>query len=162
MTSGASAWLIDQRWFKAYPLSGETTTIGRGPDSTIILRDPAVSRTHAEVRQEGADYTLRVLGSSGTNVNGVRVDSSCKLNEGDLIEIAFSGLRFTTRAPTGEMFVVPRDVVVTSDRHEVPTRATLHSMHPITLASRAKQHWHFVLVALLVLLVIAICAERPV
>ena len=27
MTSGANAWLIDQRWAKAYPLS-ETTTIG--------------------------------------------------------------------------------------------------------------------------------------
>jgi len=159
MTSGASAWLIDERWFKAYPL-GASTTIGRGPQSTIILRDPAVSRTHAEVRNEEGSFVLHAQGSSGTKVNDVRVNTSCTLREGDVVEIAFSTLRFTTHAPTGEMFVVPRDAIVTSDRHEVPTRATLHGMHPITMAARWRQYWHIVLIAALILLVVAICAQR--
>ena len=157
MTSGAQAWLIDQRWAKAYPL-GESTTVGRGPDSTVVLRDPAVSRRHAEITREGEAYVLRAMGSSGTLLNGVRVATDCVLQEGDLIEIAFTILRFTKLAPTGEMFVVRRDAVYSRDRLDVPTRATLHQMHPITLISRWQRYWHLVLVLLLVVLVLAICA----
>ena len=39
MTSGAEAWLVDDRWGKAYPIT-EDTTIGRGSACAIILRDP--------------------------------------------------------------------------------------------------------------------------
>ena len=135
MTSGAQAWVIDQRWAKAYPLA-EITTVGRGADSTVVLRDPAVSRRHAEITREGEAYVLRAMGSSGTLLNGVRVATDCVLQEGDLIEIAFTVLRFTKLAPTGEMFVVPRDAVYSRDRLDVATRATLHRMHPITLIAR--------------------------
>jgi pSer/pThr/pTyr-binding forkhead associated (FHA) protein len=159
VTSGAHAWLVDQRWAKAYPLE-ETTTIGRGADSTIILRDPAVSRAHAEIRREKDSWVLQALGSSGTLLNEVRVSTDCVLQEGDLIEIAYSTFRFTLRAPTGEMFVVPRDAAHSADRISVPTRATLHSMHPITLISRWRKYWHVILVLLLVVMVLAICAGQ--
>lgn len=157
MTSGASAWLIDQRWAKAYPLA-EETTIGRGADSTVVLRDPAVSRRHAEITRDGDAFVLRAMGSAGTLLNGVRVATDCVLQEGDLIEIAFTTLRFTKLAPTGEMFVVPRDAVYSRDRLSVPTRATLHRMHPITLLSRWQRYWHLLLALLLVILVLTICA----
>lgn len=157
MTSGANAWLIDQRWAKAYPLS-EETTIGRGAECTVVLRDPAVSRRHAEITRDGEAYVLRAMGSAGTQLNGVRVATDCVLQEGDLIEIAFTTLRFTKLAPTGEMFVVPRDAVYSRDRIEVPTRATLHAMHPITLISRWQRYWHILLALLLVVLVLSICA----
>jgi pSer/pThr/pTyr-binding forkhead associated (FHA) protein len=155
--SGADAWLVDERWFKAYPLASRTT-IGRSANSTIILRDPAVSRVHAEVRREALGFVLRARGSAGTKVNGVRVGGECALQEGDVIEIAYSNLRFTQRAPTGEMFVVSRDPVANVDSLDVPTRATLHAMHPITLAARWRRWWHYLAIAALVLLVIAICA----
>lgn len=159
MTSGADAWLVDERWFKAYPLA-ERTTIGRSAHSTIILRDPAVSRVHAEVRRDGITYVLQAQGSSGTKVNGARVGDEFVLQEGDVIEIAFTNLRFTTHAPTGEMFVVSRDRAASSDQLDAPTRATLRSMHPITLMSRWRQWWHLAVIAALVLLVVAICAQR--
>lgn len=161
MTSGARAWLVDQRWMKVYPLA-DATTIGRGPDNTIILRDPAVSRDHAEIRREGASHVLRASGTSGTTLNGEPVTADSVLDEGDIIEIAFTQLRFTERAPTGEMFVVLRDAAHSADRIEVPTRATLHAMHPITLAARWRRYWHLLLVLMLVVLVLALCAERSV
>ena len=157
MTSGAQAWLIDQRWAKAYPLA-EITTIGRDAESTILLRDPAVSRRHAEISREGEAYVLRAMGTSGTLLNGVRVATECVLQEGDLVEIAFTTLRFTKLAPTGEMFVVPRDAVSSRDGLDLPTRPTLHGMHPITLISRWQRYWHLLLGLLLVVLVLAICA----
>src|SRR5688572_21291207 len=70
MTSGADAWLVDDRWGKAYPLTDQETTIGRGQPSAIIIRDPAVSRVHASVRRRGVEFVLSVTGSAGTSVNG--------------------------------------------------------------------------------------------
>ncbi len=157
MTSGADAWLVDERWFKAYPL-GERTTIGRSSESTIIMRDSAVSRMHAEVRRDGIAYVLHSRGSSGTKVNGAQVGDECALQEGDIIEIAFSRLRFTSHAPTGEMFVVRRDPRGSADALDLPTRATIRPERPMALIWR--RWWHLALLAALVLLVITICAGR--
>lgn len=150
MTSGADAWLVDERWFKAYPLVGDTT-IGRSAKCTIILRDPAVSRIHAEVKKQPNGYVLQPRGSSATTLNGTRVSSANVLQQGDVIEIGVTTLRFTFNAPTGEMFVVSRDYPVPSDRAEAPTRPTLHAMHPITLASRVSVFWRRILVVLLLI-----------
>ena len=154
MTSGADAWLVDERWFKAYPLVDETT-IGRGSRCTIIVRDPAVSRVHATVKRTPSGYHLESRGASGTKVNGTSVTSSYVLQEGDIVDIAFTTLRFTTKAPTGEMFVVSRDYPTHIDRLEPPTRATLHAMHPITLMSRSRPYWQRILVAVLILAMLA-------
>lgn len=162
MTSGADAWLIDDRWGKAYPLTEPETTIGRGQPSTILIRDPAVSRSHAVVRRTGGVYVLSVSGASGTSVNGQPLTRDHTLAEGDTIEIALTALRFTFNAPTGEMFIVSRDHPVQREFEEAPTRATLHGMHPVTLASRSytrfRGHWHFVLVILLTITVLSLCA----
>src|SRR5215210_1967220 len=117
-----AAWLVDERWAKAYPL-GELTTVGRGPQNTIILRDVAVSRLHAEVRRESETYVLQPYGASATKVNGIPVGVSWPLQEGDVVEIAFSRLRFTTRPPTQEMIVIERDVPTLRDTQEGPTQA---------------------------------------
>jgi pSer/pThr/pTyr-binding forkhead associated (FHA) protein len=162
MTSGADAWLVDDRWGKAYPLTEVETTIGRGQPSVIIIRDPAVSRSHARIRREGVNFVLSVSGASGTSLNGEPVTDEVTLAEGDTIEIALTALRFTFHAPTGEMFVVSRDHPVQPALEEAPTRATLHAMHPITLASRSytrmRAYWHFTLVVLLTIAVLGLCA----
>lgn len=158
MTSGAEAWLVDERWFKAYPIVDETT-IGRSPTCSIILRDPAVSRLHAKIRRSGGDHVLCVEGGAGTKLNGVRLEGEMTLEENDVIEIASSSLRFTRHAPTGEMFVVSRDYPTNIDRFEPPTRDTLHALHPITLMSRTPKYWRAVIiVVLLVALVLFVMA----
>ena len=121
-----SAWLVDERWAKAYPLS-EVCTIGRGEHNTVILRDPAVSRLHAEIRKDAGSYVLHAQGASGTRVNGLGIGDTCQLHDGDVIEIAFSMLRFTTRPPTTEMVVIPRDTPTYVDSTETPTHAKLRA-----------------------------------
>lgn len=162
MTSGADAWLVDDRWGKAYPLTERETSIGRGQPSAVIIRDPAVSRNHAVVHRTPSAYLLTVNGASGASVNGQPVEGQHVLEEGDTIEIALTALRFTFSAPTGEMFVVSRDHPVQPEVEEAPTRATLHAMHPITLASRSytrfRPYSHLVIVILLTLAVLALCA----
>ncbi|MDE3164558.1 MAG: FHA domain-containing protein, partial [Acidobacteriota bacterium] len=56
------------------PVSPLPFTIGRQPESSLILRDSRVSRTHARILGEGEGYVLEDLGSRhGTYVNGKRV-----------------------------------------------------------------------------------------
>jgi pSer/pThr/pTyr-binding forkhead associated (FHA) protein len=152
------AWLVDDRWAKAYPL-GDSTTIGRGAESTIILRDPSVSRQHATVAREERGFVLLVHGSSGTKLNGQPVESDSVLREGDTIEIAHTLLRFTLRAPTGEMFVVRRDRPTPYDNPEVPTDATIRGANSMMVTWRT--HWHFIVgVALLVLMLLVLLASQ--
>jgi predicted component of type VI protein secretion system len=154
----AEAWLVDDRWAKAYPLS-ESTTIGRGAENTIILRDPAVSRQHATVGRRENGFVLLVHGSSGAKLNGLPVAADSVLKEGDAIEIAHTLLRFTLRAPTGEMFVVRRDRPTPYDNPEVPTDAPLTAMNPWVAGWR--KHWHFVVgLALLVLMLLVLLATQ--
>lgn len=149
------AWLVDDRWAKAYPLA-ERTTLGRSGESTVILRDPAVSRQHAEIVRETNAFVLRASGSSGTKVNGVPVASEHELHEGDVVEIAFTSLRFTLKAPTGELFVIRKDAATLLDRNEGPTRPTLHELHPITLVRRWRRWWHLAAGFLLLLLMLLV------
>ncbi|MFP3905713.1 MAG: FhaA domain-containing protein [Acidimicrobiales bacterium] len=71
-------------------------TVGRMPESTLVLADPNVSRNHAEVRPQGDGYVVVDLGSTnGTRVNGVKV-SEHVLRDGD--EIMFGNTRVTFTA----------------------------------------------------------------
>jgi class 3 adenylate cyclase len=72
-----------------YLLRRDTTTIGRASDCNVRINHPTVSRIHAELTWEGG--TLIITHLSPTNptlVNGVPIREPCKLNTGDLIEIA--------------------------------------------------------------------------
>lgn len=56
--------LVDQR-----ELSGDRTTIGRGPDNDIVLSSPGVSKHHAIIERQGDGFVVIDNGSS----NGVFV-----------------------------------------------------------------------------------------
>ena len=78
------------------PLTESILTIGRLPESNIVLADPNVSRAHAEIRPRGVGYVVVDLGSTnGTRVNGARV-SEQQLADGD--EIAFGNTRMRFEA----------------------------------------------------------------
>jgi pSer/pThr/pTyr-binding forkhead associated (FHA) protein len=70
-------------------------TIGRSRDCDIFLEDLAVSRLHATIRQlPDGEYELEDHRSvSGTLVNGSAV-TRCRLNEGDIVQIGQSKLKF--------------------------------------------------------------------
>ena len=64
--------LRDGRVIREAVFSTLPVTIGRGPDNSVVLTDPSVSRSHARIeRPEGGGYRLVDLGSR----NGLRVEA---------------------------------------------------------------------------------------
>jgi len=76
------------------PLGEFVVTIGRHPDSTVVMADPNVSRRHAEIRPSGDGYVVVDLGSTnGTTVGGTRVRERL-LADGDDIRFGTTSVRF--------------------------------------------------------------------
>jgi catechol 2,3-dioxygenase-like lactoylglutathione lyase family enzyme len=77
-------------------LGPETLTIGRLPESAIVVNDPNASRRHAEIRRVGSEVLVVDLNSTnGTRVNGAPVKER-KLADGDQVVIGTTVLRFET------------------------------------------------------------------
>jgi transcriptional regulator with GAF, ATPase, and Fis domain len=85
----------------AGPLSGETFpltekefSIGRASSNRLCLNDGKVSRTHCLIRQEGAGFKIKDLGSqNGTFINAVPATER-SLEDGDQIRIGESHFVF--------------------------------------------------------------------
>ncbi len=89
------SYLVYEFERRAYPLSNRNFTIGRDAGSDIVIREPAVSRSHAEVRPEAGEFTLHTAGATGTLLNGDAVASPAQLEDGDRISVG--SLEFTFR-----------------------------------------------------------------
>jgi pSer/pThr/pTyr-binding forkhead associated (FHA) protein len=153
------AWLVDEHWGKAYRLK-ETTSIGRGPDNAVILREPEVSRLHADVHFDGSDFLLRRLGAAGTRLNDVPLDQPRALHEGDRVEIGFTTLRFTQRDPAEiDALEISRDLPTPRESIEVPTSASMRAstaQPPHRARARAVRLWWMIAAVALVLIGLAI------
>lgn len=80
-----------------FPLtSGTCWTIGRSADSSIVLADRWMSRTHAMIQRMGqGEFYLIDLGSrNGTFLNGRRVSTPVLLRNGDRITFGQTELEF--------------------------------------------------------------------
>jgi pSer/pThr/pTyr-binding forkhead associated (FHA) protein len=98
----ARCYLVYEFERRAYPLTGDTFSIGRDAGSRIVIREPSVSRAHAEVRSEGDQYVLHASGPTGTKLNGEPVISPESLTDGDRIEVGSAELTFRRgRLPLG-------------------------------------------------------------
>jgi hypothetical protein len=77
-----------------FELTESIVTIGRHPDSNLVLGDPNVSRNHAEIRPQGDRYIVVDLGSTnGSRINGARIDTQV-LQDGDEITFGNTKMRF--------------------------------------------------------------------
>ena len=102
----ATAYLVYEFERRAYPLSEDGFTIGRDAASGIVVREPAVSRSHAEVRAEAGEYVLHTSGATGTRLNGENIHAPRQLKEGDKIEIGTAELTFRrSKLPLGVSIV---------------------------------------------------------
>lgn len=89
------ALLIDRAAKKGYTLRKRVVQIGREIGCNIVLKDPTVSRFHADVRAEGGEYVLYSMGSTGTKINGRSITVPRMLEEGDQIAIGDTVLVFS-------------------------------------------------------------------
>lgn len=75
-------------------------TLGRDPGNDIILRDPKVSRHHAEIVFERGFFVLHDLSSAnGTFVNGKRIRIA-PLTHGSRLKLGNTHGRFSEELPT--------------------------------------------------------------
>ncbi len=88
--------LIDLTTNRSFPLTSERVLLGRALSSDIAIEDLNVSRTHAEIRNEGAGaWSVADLGSTnGTLVNGRHI-ASTMLQEGDRVTMGTTTFLFT-------------------------------------------------------------------
>jgi hypothetical protein len=77
-----------------FELTESIVTIGRHPESNLVLGDPNVSRNHAEIRPQADSYVVVDLGSTnGSRVNGVKVTTQV-LQDGDELTFGNTKMRF--------------------------------------------------------------------
>jgi Nif-specific regulatory protein len=76
-----------------------TITLGRHRNNLVVLHDEHASRWHAEVFQEEGRWFIRDFGAlNGTRVNGEPIIRQAPLENGDVIGIGKTSLRFTMEA----------------------------------------------------------------
>lgn len=94
-TPRATFLLINRQTGETYEGSAPSCTIGREKASSqIVLRDPNISRCHAEITyNQGAWYIHDCGSTNGTLVNDVATEA-CQLNDGDIITLALTNLEF--------------------------------------------------------------------
>ena len=91
----ATCMLIDRQSGRTYAAQAPSCLIGRERSRCgVYLRDPNVSRRHAELSYDGSNWHIVDLNSTnGTLVNDVDVDE-CVLRDGDLITVGLVNLEF--------------------------------------------------------------------
>jgi len=81
----------------AYPLESHEVVIGREAPASVVVPQPAVSRSHARINYDGSGWVLTDLGArNGTLVNGMFV-SQAHINHGDELRIGDAFFKFVER-----------------------------------------------------------------
>lgn len=136
-----NAHLVDDVAKIAHPLVGRTTPIGRDASNAVVVRDPTVSRFHAEVRREAGGYAVHSTGMAGTTLNGQPLEGSLILYEGDTLEIEGTQLRFTTAPPRAGIRVAAPHSTRNDEVGGKPTvakgSAAIPSKRPVAPAAKA-------------------------
>ena len=91
------AFLRDTRRGRVYRIA-ERGEIGRDLRSTVLIQEPDVSRTHAEIVQEAGTFLVHPRGGL-TLVNGQRLTEPTALHEGDELIVGRTHLRFSKEVP---------------------------------------------------------------
>lgn len=92
-------------------MDADVITVGRHPDSIVVLPSASVSSHHATIKRRGDAFYVQDLGTTnGTKLNGVEVEEA-KLQDGDKVTFGdIPGIVHLTDAP-----VVPRSTLPVPD-----------------------------------------------
>jgi hypothetical protein len=97
-TDTGEGYLRDTRRDRLFKLN-EATRIGRDADSGLQLLEPEVARRHAEIRFDGSGFVIIPRKEGVTLINGVRISSPTRLEDGDIVSIGRTTLQFSTTPP---------------------------------------------------------------
>lgn len=78
---------IEDNLHKDYELKQGRTSIGRGPDSDIVIENNSVSNNHARLNFDQHYFLTDLRSSNGTFLNGKKI-LHAKLANGDMINFA--------------------------------------------------------------------------
>jgi pSer/pThr/pTyr-binding forkhead associated (FHA) protein len=123
---------------RSYPIPAGGLLIGRHASCHVVLASVRASRRHARVVPSPDGYTLHDDSTNGVVVNGVRVDGTSLLKEGDIIGIGETAFRFNSDAegsgPDRSMFAgapaSPRPTTPEPPLPTVPTENTPRAKRP--------------------------------
>lgn len=88
---------------KVFPLTQSVINIGRRMDNQLVIDDPRISRSHAQLRAIKGRYVIFDLNSTGgTYVNGQKISQSV-LYPGDVISLAGVALVFGQDNPPSRL-----------------------------------------------------------
>lgn len=88
---------------KVFPLTQPVVNIGRRMDNQLVIDDPRISRSHAQLRAIKGRYVIFDLNSTGgTYINGQKVSQSV-LYPGDVISLAGVALVFGQDNPPSRL-----------------------------------------------------------
>ena len=91
---------------RVYQLNQAVVNIGRRADNQLVLPDPRVSRSHAQIRAVRGQYVLFDLNSTGgTMVNGRRIHQ-CALKPGDVISLSGVPLIYGEETPDDDTYEI--------------------------------------------------------
>lgn len=80
-------------------LSGEPVSIGRSPDSTLVISDDYTSTNHARISVSNGNWVLTDLGSTnGTLCNGQPVVGTVPLHVGESVTVGQTTFELRLRA----------------------------------------------------------------
>ena len=85
-----------------FALEGDELVIGRAADNPVSIPDTSVSRKHALVRKTEDGWAVSDLGSgNGTMLNGEAIADETPLNDGDVITLGDTELRYAGASGAG-------------------------------------------------------------
>lgn len=114
--------LQGERWV----LQRDRFLIGRGSECDIVVPDRQISRQHARLTRTAEGVQVEDLGSkNGTHVNGVRIEAPTTLQDGDVVQVAF----------TLELVYVSHDATLPLEGHG------FGRMSRLRMDSRSHQVW---------------------
>src|SRR5437667_6015105 len=88
---------------RVYEFAMEKTTVGRGEDNTLAIRDESVSSHHCEILVNGAEVIVHDFGSAnGTFVCGAKVNGQCQLKNDQVVRFGSVEARLALDVPKWE------------------------------------------------------------
>lgn len=98
-------------------ISQAETSIGRAKSCDIVITDMSVSRFHAVLSKRSSGWLIFDTNStSGTSVNGKKIEKKMYLQDGDKIKFGKCEFSFYSTAVTTHQQMVPKTKTQSNDR----------------------------------------------